>query len=252
MRFLYLEGKSDVMIKTETISYSDAEMEYEGCMAYDDSRAGRKPLVLIAHTFRGLSAFEEEKAVALARLGYAAFAIDVYGKGKRAKNPDEAGRFMAELNNNRPLLLERMKLSLKQGMENKWVDPEKVGAIGFCFGGKCVLDLIRSGIAIQGAVTFHGVYDPPGINRETPVQTPLLLLHGWEDPLAPPRAMNALAEELNRKGANWEMNVYGQTGHAFTNPNAHAREDGLFYQEDANRKSWQRMRTFFAEIFGHG
>lgn len=238
------------MIQTKTISYSDPDTEYEGFLAFDDSLKGKKPVVLIAHTFRGLSSFEEEKAIALAQLGYMGFAIDVYGKGKRAKNPEEAGQFMAALNDNRPLLLQRMKRSLQQGMTHKGADPEKVGAIGFCFGGKCVLDLVRSGIALSGAVTFHGVYDAPGIHENTPIKTPTLILHGWEDPLAPPQAMHALAEELNRKGALWEMNIYGQTGHAFTNPNANARQEGLFYQADASRKSWSRMQSFFKESFG--
>ena len=173
------------MIRTDKITYSDSGNTYEGFLAFDTSGESRKPLVLVAHTVRGLCSFEQEKAIALARLGYVAFAIDLYGKENQGMPPGEARNFMDELNKNRLLLLKRMQRSLKVAKSQPMVNPEKVGVIGFCFGGKCALDLGRSGESLKGVVSFHGLYDPPMINRETKMECAVLILHGWNDPLAP-------------------------------------------------------------------
>lgn len=237
------------MIVTEKIEYRDSETTYEGVLAYNNRASTKRPVVLISHAYGGQSKFEETKAKEIAELGYVGFAIDIYGKGKRAKSPDEAQQLMDNLNNNRSQLSQRMMTSLDTAKSLEIVDNENVGAIGFCFGGKCVLDLARSGIKIKGCVSFHGVYDAPNINQETKINTSLLILHGWDDPLAQPADVIELTKELTKKGADWELNAYGHTGHAFTNPKANLPEKGLVYSKEANSKSWKRMSEFLSNKF---
>ncbi|GLR18232.1 dienelactone hydrolase family protein [Portibacter lacus] len=237
------------MIRIEKIEYQDSELTYEGVISYDDEIEGKLPAIIIAHAFGGQSQFEENKAIAIAKLGYVGFAIDIYGKGVRAKSPEEAQILMDKLNLDRNLLLSRMKTSLKTCKSLKFVDNNKIGGIGYCFGGKCVLDLARSGEKIEGIVSFHGVYDSPNSQNEIKIETPILILHGWDDPLAKPNEVIELAAELTNKKADWELNAYGHTGHAFTNPKANFPEKGLFYKEEADRKSWNRMIEFFKYKF---
>ena len=238
------------VIITENIAYGSQDQPFEGFLAYESGLEGRRPLVLVAHTIRGRTTFEEEKAIALARLGYAAFAIDLYGKEHQGRPPEETRTLMAALDADRKLLLARMRLSLATAKGLPVVNQGKVGAIGFCFGGKCVLDLARSGELLNGIVSFHGVYDPPGIVRDTPVECAVLVLHGWDDPLAPPGALQALAEELTQIAADWEINAYGHTGHAFTNPLANIPEKGLYYKKTSSDRAWERMKSFFRDHFG--
>ncbi len=237
------------MINTKKIKYQDSELTFQGVIAYNDEIERKLPAIMIAHAFGGQSKFEENKAIEIAKLGYIGFAIDIYGKGIRAKSPNEAQNLMDKLNSNRSLLLSRMKTSLEVCKSLKFVDSSKIGAIGYCFGGKCVLDLARSGEKIKGIVSFHGVYDSPKSQKENKIETPILILHGWDDPLAKPNDVIELTRELTNKDADWELNAYGHTGHAFTNPNAKFPEKGLFYHEAADRKSWNRMKTFFKAEF---
>lgn len=239
------------MIKTHKLSYFDPETgdEFEGVICSDTSIQGKKPGVLIAHAFGGQGEFDVNKAQELAKLGYVGFAIDMYGKGKRASNPQEAGTLMKVLNDDRSLLLRRILLALVILKEQEEVDTDKIGAIGFCFGGKCVLDLARSGVDIRGVVTFHGVPDKPKDKVDKPILASILLLHGWDDPLATPDKMIALTQELTNCNADWQLHAFGHTGHAFTNPKANSPQTGSFYMESSDKRSWQAMVNFFEEVF---
>lgn len=237
------------MIQTATVTYSDSKQAFEGFVAWDDQSHENRPGVLIAHTFGGLSDFEKDKAVELAKRGYVGFAIDMYGKGNRAANNEEAGKLMSTLNNDRALLLERIQLALSTLKRQDLVDPENIAAIGFCFGGKCVLDLARSGATIKGVVSFHGVYDSPNISLNTKINCSVLVLHGWEDPLSKPDQTVALANELTEKAADWQILSFGHTGHAFTNPKAQRHEQRVFFHPQSNQRAWKAMVHFFDEIF---
>ena len=237
------------MIKTEERIYFDSKKNYQGIIAFDDTLEGKRPVVLICHTWVGQSQFEETKAIELAKLGYLAFAIDVYGQGKRAKNTSDAEAFMNEALVDRQQLLNRILLALENIKQHDLADTSKIGAIGFCFGGKCALDLARSGADINGVISFHGIFDPPGINHKGDIRARVLVMHGWEDPMALPKDINTLAEELTGRNAIWEMDIYGHTGHAFTNPNANAPDQGMKFNPLANDRSWQRMTNFFEEVF---
>ena len=237
------------MIKIEKIAYGDEENIFAGTICYDDSTTSRRPGVLVVHSFKGHSDFEVEKAVELAKLGYLGFAVDMYGAGRRASTPDEARALMKELDDDRPLLLERIRLALDTLKVQSQVDPEKLAGIGFCFGGKCLLDLIRSGTEIQGIVSFHGVYDQPPERHEDQIRSSILILHGWDDPLGTPEQTLELARELTERGADWQILAFGNTGHSFTNPAARMPEQGLVYNQRSNDRAWLAMTNFLAEIF---
>lgn len=238
------------MIIKEKIIYKDAKgYEYEGVIVWDDAMKGLKPGILVSHMWSGQSDFEVEKATELAKLGYVGFAIDNYGKGRRADGPEEAEKLMDELNSNRPLLLERMLLAVETLKNHTEVDASQLGAIGFCFGGKCVLDLARSGVEIRGVVSFHGLLDPPPSHPNKEIKSTILVLHGWEDPMALPDAIIKLSHELSKFNADWNIHVYGHTGHAFTNPKAKFPEKGLFFEPKSSKRSWNSMVYFFDEAF---
>lgn len=237
------------MIVTKKIEYEDGDLKYEGVIAFNEKSETKRPIIMIAHAFGGQSKFEENKAIELAKIGYVGFAIDIYGKGVRAKSPEEAQQLMDKLNSDRTLLLKRMKTALKTAKSINIADENKIGAIGFCFGGKCVLDLARSEEKLNGVVSFHGVYDSPKYVIQNKIETPILILHGWDDPLAKPNEVIELAQELTNKKAEWELNAYGHTGHSFTNPNAKFPEKGMFYNKNSDMKSWNRMVEFFKVKF---
>lgn len=236
------------MIVTEPLVYEDEQGNtFEGTVSWDDASTEPRPGVMVTSTFMGQSAFETEKAELLAALGYVGFAIDVYGQGRRATSPAEAADLMAELDQDRELLSQRMTLALKTIRELPRVDADRIAAIGFCFGGKCVLDLARSGADVKGVVSFHGIYDPPSMRGSAEISAAVLVLHGWEDPLSPREQTVMLADELTQKGADWQIHMYGHTAHAFTNPKAQAKADGMFFVPKAAERGWQVMKSFLAE-----
>lgn len=232
-------------IVTKPLRHAHGGDIFEAYATWDDDTPAPRPMVLIAGTFMGRSAFEEAKARSLAELGYVAVAIDLYGVDNWPANADEARKQMEVLNTNRGELRTRLLAALDTALGSGTpVDPARVAAIGFCFGGKCVLDLARSGAEIAGVVSFHGLYDPTPFGHDA-ITAKILVLHGWEDSLSPPDAVLALTKELTEAGADWQVHAYGHTVHAFTNP---AREG--MYSPLFDRRSWQAMRNFLVEIFG--
>jgi dienelactone hydrolase len=232
------------MIITESIEYGDEHGQYEGLLVYPDNAAGKLPCVLVAPTVWGRTSMEESSAKKLAEMGYVAMIVDLYGKGFDASTEAAAFGKMAEFNADRQFLLNRMQFIYKTASQLPQVDESKVAGIGFCFGGKCLLDLARSGYDFAGAVSFHGVFDAPSFNPDQKITTPLLLLHGWDDPLATPDDVLALTKELTHKGANWELDAYGHTGHAFMKPEANRHEAGYFYHAEVADRAWNRMADF--------
>jgi len=232
------------MIITETIEYQDGHGQYEGLLVYPENAAGKLPCVLICPTVWGKTSMEERAATELANMGYVALVVDVYGKGFDASTREAAFDRMAEYNADRGFLLSRMQLVYETAKRLSQVDETKIAGIGYCFGGKCVLDLARSGLHFSGAVSFHGVINAPDFNHDQEVATPLLVLHGWDDPLATPEDVLALSQELTHKKADWELVAYGHTGHAFMKPEASDEAGGYFYHAEVADKAWKRMAEF--------
>ena len=237
------------MLTHTPVVYGDPYDGFEGLMVADAGQTGTRPVVLVFHTIRGRTDFEERKAQDLAESGYIAFVVDLYGGGKTARSPEMCRALMDNLNADRNMLWERIRTALDCARGLPGADTRRIAAIGFCFGGKCVLDLARSGADVTAVASFHGLYDPPGFDTGKPMAAKVLVLHGWDDPLAPPDSVVALGQELTRKGARWELIAYGHTGHAFTNPLANDPGKGLLFNPVSNERAWARMLGFFRDAF---
>ncbi|HEU0043056.1 dienelactone hydrolase family protein [Sphingomonas sp.] len=238
-------------IVRETLVYDGPGGPFEGVVAYDDEVETARPGVLICPNVLGQKEADNVTAEKLAALGYVAFACDVFGQGRRARREDaDMARYMNEMLADRAQLRDRLAASLGVLTGMSRVAPAKVAAIGYCFGGLCVLDLARSGQAILGGVSFHGVYGRPDYANVEPIAAKLLVAHGWDDPLGPPQAVVALAAELTEAGADWQLHAYGHAGHAFTDESAKdSGRPGFGYEERADRRSWAAMQGFLRELF---
>jgi len=234
-------------IKDQPISYRDGDTTCEGLLCYDASRAGPLPAVILSHAWGGRDEFVARKAKRLAWHGYAAFCLDMYGGGKQGKTVEENQALMGPFMANRAMLASRITAALNTVRGLPQVDGKRIAAMGFCFGGLCVLDLARSGADLRGVVSFHGLLKPSGLPQK-PIKAKVLVLHGYDDPMAPPEEVLALAKEMTSAGADWQLHAYGRTMHAFTNPEANNPAFGTVYNADADRRSWHTMMNFFDEV----
>mgnify|MGYP001940472191 FL=1 len=239
-----------MVLTRQTIIHDGPGGTFESVAVADDAAAGPVPGILLVPNVLGTKEADFLYAEKVAALGYAVLVADVFGQGKRTTREDpDAGRYMNELNADRALLRDRMLGAHALLKDMSAVDAARTAAIGFCFGGKCVLDLARAGADIAGGVSFHGVYEAPPFPNAT-ITAKLLVCHGWEDPIAPPEATVGLAKELTEAGCDWQIHAYGHTGHAFTDESVHMPEKGLAYSADADRRSFRAMVNFLDELFG--
>lgn len=244
-------GSAAAAVQTATVEYRQGDTVLEGFLAYDDAVEGRRPGVLIVHQWMGLTDYERSRAEQLAALGYVAFAADVYGRGVRPADTGEAGKLSSTYKQDRALLRARVAAGLQALRANELVDPERVAAIGYCFGGTAVLELARSGADVAGVVSFHGGLDSPNPADGRNIKAKVLVLHGADDPFESAEDIAAFQQELRAAGVDWQMVYYSGAVHAFTQPQAGDDPSrGAAYDQRADRRSWQAMRTFFAEIFG--
>ena len=237
------------MIQEKFVEYEHGGSLLEGFLACDDAGAAKKPAVMIVHAWAGRGEFECGKARKLAELGYAGFAIDLYGKGVLGSSKEENGRLMQPFLDDRTLLQDRLTVALNTLRNLPEVNSSKIAAMGFCFGGLSVLDLARIGTDICGVASFHGLFGAPGNTAGKKIKAKVLALHGHDDPMVPVDAVNALEQELTEAGADWQIHVYGNTMHAFTNPVANDPGFGTVYKEIADKRSWQTLVNFLEEIF---
>ena len=222
---------------------------FERVAVFDDSVDGPRPGVLLFPNVLGTKEADFVYAEKVAALGYTLLVADIYGQGKRTSRDDpDMARYMNELNADRALLRDRVNAAHAILKSLPEADASRTAAIGFCFGGKCVLDLARSGADIAGGVSFHGVYDAPPF-ASAAIRAKLLVCHGWDDPIAPPAATVALADELTKAGCDWQIHAYGHTGHAFTDHAVNMPDKGLAYSPDADRRSFRAMKDFLADLF---
>lgn len=237
-------------IKRQTVEYRDRDTVLEGVVVYDTDTAGKRPGVLVVHQWKGLGDYELKRAEMLARLGYVAFCADIYGKGVRAGSAQEAGQLAGKYKGDRALLRARVNAALKALGEQPRVDPAKLAAIGYCFGGTTVLELARSGARIQGVVSFHGGLNTPAPADAKGIQGKVLALHGADDPFVPAAEVEGFAKEMRDGNVDWQLVSYGGAVHSFTDFGAGTdNSKGAAYNERADRRSWQAMKDFFAEIF---
>ena len=237
------------MIQERMVEYEHGGALLEGVFACDDGVAGPRPAVMIVHAWAGRSGFECDKALALAGLGYAGFAVDLYGKGVLGASVEENAGLMQPFLDDRSLLQSRLTTALETLKSQPEVDNDRIAAIGYCFGGLCVLDMARIGTDIKGVASFHGLFGAPGNTAGTKIKAKVLALHGHEDPMVPVDAVVALENELTEAGADWQIHVYGNTLHAFTNPEANNPDLGAIYDSSADKRSWQTLLNFLDEVF---
>ena len=233
-------------MKTENINYSFDQQNYATFVAYPEE--DNAPLILIAHAWGGRDDFVEEKAVRLAEEGFVAMAVDMYGDGKQGSTVEENQSLMTPLVEDRNKLKSIINSALEQGKNLNGVDATRVAAIGYCFGGMVVLDLARSGADIKGVVSFHGLLMDSDIS-EKGIKSKILVLHGERDPMVPSSMVNEFQNEMTEAGADWQLHSYGNAYHAFTNKEANDPVLGTQYHEEADKRSWQSMKSFFTEIF---
>jgi len=234
-------------MREQKIEYRDGETLLEGFFCYDESQPGPRPAVILNHTWAGRDEFVERKARRLAWSGYACFALDNYGKGKRGTTPDECAALMNPLMNDRALLRKRLLAGLTAVQGLPVVDRKRIAVMGFCFGGLCALDFARADADVRGVISFHGMLKSSGLT-EPKIRARVLMLHGYDDPLAPPEDVFTVAREFSAAGADWQLHAYGNTVHAFTNPQANNREGGMQYDEAADRRSWHALEEFLGEV----
>ncbi len=242
-------GSAQAKLVTKTIEYKHGNVVLEGYLAYDDAVKGARPGVLVAHEWWGHNAYVRSRAEQLAGLGYTAFALDMYGKGVMAADAGKAGELAGAFYKDFSLMRARAQAGLDVLKAQKdLVDPQRVAAIGYCFGGTTVLQLAYSGAEVAGVVSFHGgVVSPDSTDR---IKAKLLVLHGAADTFIKPEAITDFDKTMTTHKADWQFISYSGAVHAFTNPKADDfKIPGVAYQAAADKRSWQHMRDFFNELF---
>jgi len=215
--------------------------------------AQARPTVILIPTVMGVSDLEIGFGRQLVELGYNAFVADLFGKTFRGAARDTMFGEMNRLKGDRAALRRRLEHVLEQTRGLDEVPSAQVVAAGYCFGGLCALDLARSGADIVAAVSFHGLFDPPGLPAEK-IKAKVAAFHGWDDPMVPPEKVVALGQELTESGADWQIHAYGHVGHGFTNPRASDLQiEGVAYNALAAERSWTSFINLLEELFAeHG
>jgi dienelactone hydrolase len=237
-------------IKTETFTYSEGGATLEGKIVFDGAKSGKRPGVVIFHSWTGPGPHETNAANKLAEMGYVAICADVYGVGIRPTPPDATLKEMLIYMKDRPLLRRRANAALARLRQHPACDASRVGAIGYCFGGATVLELARSGADIKGGVSFHGSLSTPDAADAKNIKAPLLVLHGAADPVVPQPEVDAFLKEMKDAGTDCTFVAYNGVLHAFTDPTANAPAFGAAYDEKAAKRSWAHMADFFKETLG--
>ena len=257
LAFLLAAVSARSSIVTRDVDYEHNGVKLQGFLAYDDSKTagGKLPGVLIVHEWWGLRDYEKGRAVQLAKLGYVAFALDMYGKGKIAADPKEAGDLAGQFRG-KPLMAERAQAGLDQLLGSGLVDPSRVAAIGYCFGGSTVQALAYTGAPLAGIVSFHGGLIPASPEVAARIKAKILICHGALDPSMKPEVIDAYRKSLDDGKIDYEFVQYAGALHAFTNPEADAKAAAfpsmkgfVGYSPSADHRSWADMQVFFNEIF---
>jgi dienelactone hydrolase len=231
------------------VNYHDELTECEGYLSLPKSLQA-VPLVLVAHTWKGRSEFEDNKAVALNNLGYAALSIDIFGGGINGNSVEENQALIEPFVKDRQLFRQRLISAVEFGKTIEGIDASKIALIGFCFGGLAAIELARSGYELSGCVSFHGLLNQSDEPFQK-VNTKLLVLHGDKDPMVSSEQILALQDEMTESDADWQFISYGNTYHAFTNPAANDIEMGTVYNHDSDIRSWTAMSNFLEEVFSN-
>lgn len=240
-------------MKTESITYKAEDTVFKGYLAYDDSVEGQRPGVLVVHEWWGHNDYARGRARKLAEAGYTALAVDMYGDGKQAEHPDQAGAFSGAVMQNMDLGRARFNAALALLREHSTTDPEQIAAIGYCFGGGVVLQMARFGLDLKGVVSFHGSLSTSQPARPGQIKAKVLVCHGSEDALVPPKQVDLFIREMQSAGAYLQFISYPGALHSFTNPEADTFSEKfdlpVGYSAEADAQSWADMVRFFEGLF---
>lgn len=237
-------------IQTREIEYRYGDTSLQGFIAWDDAVQGKRPGVLVVHEWWGHNEHARNQARRLAEAGYVGFALDMYGEGKLATHPEDAQAMVAEATQDPSVAMGRFNAAVQQLKQDPHVDPERIAAIGYCFGGSVVLTMARAGADLDAVASFHGAMPTSAPVDSGTVRARMLVLAGAADPLVPPEQVAAFADEMREAGARIEVISYPGAQHSFTNPEADARGiDGLAYNAEADRQSWAALLEMLEEVF---
>ena len=238
---------------TEEIEYSVNGEPYTGYIAYDSSVEGQRPGVLVVHEWWGHNEYARSRAQQLAKLGYTALALDMYGSGKVADHPDNAQQFMQEATANPEQVKERFLAAKQLLEEHDTTDPAQTAAIGYCFGGGVVLNMARTGVDLDGVASFHGSLAPMLETRPDEITAKVLVLHGAEDKMITDEQVQTFKQEMDAAGVDYEFISYPGAMHSFTNPDATAigekNDMPLAYDAEADEKSWNALKAFLESLW---
>ena len=239
---------SQAMIKTQTIEYTQGGQILEGYLSYDDSLGGKRPGLVIVHDWLGNGEYTKMRAEQMAKLGYVAFAADIYGKGIRP-TPKDAASIAGKYKNDIPLLRARAKAAFDLLAANPKVDNKKMLAMGYCFGGTTVLEMARSGLPLIGVVSFHGGLSTSSPQDAKNIKAKLLIAHGALDPYVSANEVASFQKEMNDAGVDYQFISYSGAVHAFTIKGAgNDIKTGAAYHEKADQRSFVAMKIFFDEL----
>lgn len=252
LALLCLSASAFAAVQGKEVSYSAGGTTMKGWLAYDDAVKGKRPAVLVVHEWWGHNDYARKRAEMLAGLGYVALAVDMYGDGKQANHPDDAGKFAGEVAKNKPLAKVRFKAATRLLRKQRNVDGGRLAAIGYCFGGSVVLHMAREGEALRGVASFHG-----GLSTDTPAQpgkvrAQVRVFTGADDKMIPPAQVDAFKQEMEHAGVNYKVVSYPGVMHSFTNPDAdgYAQKFNmpLAYNAEADKDSWAQLQAFLADV----
>jgi dienelactone hydrolase len=235
------------MTDMQVVGYRDGDIELSGVLVSDSKESGRRPGILVVHGGAGLDEHAKERAKGLADLGFVVFACDMYGVEARG-NQQRIMALLQEFRKNPEKLCRRARAGMDVLMSNPLVD-ERVGAVGYCFGGMTVLEMARSGMPLAGVVSVHGSLSTSGPAGPAAIKAKILVCHGALDPHVPMAHVSGFAEEMNRAGADWQLIVYGGAMHGFTHTSGPALP-GVAYNAAADARSAVAIKNFFSEVFG--
>ena len=244
-----LSMNANAKIVLEKVEYKDADKTYEGVVAFDSAIKGKKPGVVVFHNWMGITKETESKITELAKLGYVAFAGDIYGKGIRPKDTKEAGELATMYKSDRKLLRARVNLALSELEKNKHVDSKKLLATGYCFGGTAALELARSGADLLGTVSFHGGLSNPTPTDAKNIKGQVEVYHGGVDPYVPADEVAQFKKEMDEAKVTYQFTAFSGTVHSFTEKAAGDDiSKGAAYNAIADGRSWEGMKNFFHEL----
>jgi dienelactone hydrolase len=246
-------GFSEPNLQAKTVEYTARGVVMKGFLVFDEKLKEKRPGVLVVHEWWGLNEYARKRARMLAEMGYVALAVDMYGEGKQAAHPADATKFSSELMKNFDLAKDRFVAAMDFLKKQPAVDPRRIAAIGYCFGGGVVLNMARQGVDLRGVASFHGSLTAVQPARRGSLKAKILVLAGADDRLVPPEQVKAFEEEMKSAGADYRLISYPGAQHSFTNPEADrlGKEFNLplQYNPEADKKSWNELTKFLKEIF---